>query len=145
MRERPDIHTISSHESHTASSDSRSVRQILQDIVNHISDIFRSEVRLAKTEVRQDMLKLAKTASFIGIAAVLMLYAVGLVFLSAVYALQLVLPAWLAAILVGVPLGIVAAILFVIGRNRLKQASLRPNQTIQTLEDNVTWFKRRTK
>jgi uncharacterized membrane protein YqjE len=126
-------------------SDARSIRQILQDIVNHVTDIVRSEVRLATTEVRQDVAHCGRAAAVIGIAAVLGFYAVGLICLSAVYALQNVMPSWLAALLVAVVVGIVAGILYLTGRKKMAQASLRPDKTIQTLEDNVTWFKRQTK
>ena len=128
-----------------AHSDGRSIKQILQDIVNHVSDIIRSEVRLAKTEVQQDATHFAKAGRWIAVAAVLVFYAVGFVLLSAVYGLQGVMPSWLAALLVGVAVGIVAAILYLTGRNKLAHASLRPDKAIKTLEDNVTWFKRQTR
>jgi len=128
-----------------AHSDGRSITQILQDIVNHVSDIIRSEVRLAKTEVRQDATHFAKAGRWIGAAGVLAFYAVGFVLLSAVYGLQGVMPSWLAALLVGVAVGMMAVTLYLIGRKKLAQVSLRPDKTIQTLEDNVTWFKRQTK
>ena len=127
------------------SPDSRSLKQILQDIVSHVSEIMRSELRLAKTEVRQDVTHYAKASALIGIAGLLAFYALGFVFLSAVYALQGVVDPWLAALLVGLAIGVVAAGLYLTGRKKITQASLRPNKTIQTLEDNVTWFKRRTK
>ena len=126
-------------------SDSRSIKQILQDIVNHVSDIMRSEVRLAQTEIRQDVTHYAKTSAFIGVAGVLTLYAVGFVLLSVVYALRDVMPSWLAALVVGVTVGAVAALMYRTGRKKLAQATLRPDKTIQTLEENVTWFKRQTK
>jgi len=129
----------------TTHSDGRSITQILQDIVNHVSDIIRSEVRLAKTEVRQDATHFAKAGIWIGVAGVMALYAVGFALLSAVYGLQGVMPSWLAALLVGVAVGMVAVTLYLTGRKKLAQASLRPDKTIQTLEDNVTWFKRQTK
>jgi len=146
MKGRPDVNTTS-HESGVGGADirdGRSIKQILQDIVNHVSDIIRSEVQLARTEVRQDLMHYGKASTLIGIAGVLLFYAVGFVLLSAVYALQAVMAPWLAAVLVGVAVGIVAAVLYLTGRKKLKQASLRPDKTIKTLEDNVTWFKRRT-
>jgi len=149
MKERPDVNTNTSHESRVGDRDTirdgRSIKQILQDIVNHVTDIFRSEVQLARTEVRQDLMHYGKASTLVGIAAVLLFYAVGLLLLGAVYALQSVMDPWLAAVLVGVAVGIVAAVLFTTGRKKLKQASLRPDKTIKTLEDNVTWFKRQTR
>jgi uncharacterized membrane protein YqjE len=148
MKDGPDMYTNRFNESRireNAASDGRSLTQILQDIVNHVSDIIRSEVQLAKAEVRQDAAHYAKAGAFIGIAGALAFYAIGFVFLSAVYALQEVMPSWLAALLVGAAVGIAAAILYRSGRKKLAQASLRPDKTIQTLEENVTWIKRQTK
>jgi len=142
MKDRRNVNTTSFN---AARSDGRSIKQILQDIVNHVGDIMRSELRLARTEVRQDVTHYAKTSAFIGVAGILAFYAGGLVLLSAVYALQDVMPSWLAALLIGVAVGTVAAILYMTGRKKLAKASLRPDKTIQTLEDNVTWFKRQTK
>jgi len=126
-------------------SDGRSIKQILHDIVNHVSDIIRSEVRLAKTEVRQDLSHYKNAGIFLGVAALLGFYAVGLLLLGAVYALATVVAAWLAAIIVGVSAGIIAGVLFMTGRNRMMQTRSRPHKTVQTLEDNVTWFKRQTR
>jgi uncharacterized membrane protein YqjE len=148
MKDGPDMYTNRFNESRipeNAASDSRSLTQILQDIVNHVSDIIRSEVQLAKAEVRQDAAHYGKAGAFIGVAGVLAFYAIGFVFLSAVFALQEVMPSWLAALLVGAAVGIAAAILYLSGRTKLAKASLRPDKTIQTLEENVTWIKRQTK
>src|SRR5215813_11675630 len=126
MKERPDVNTNTSHESRVGDRDTirdgRSIKQILQDIVNHVTDIFRSEVQLARTEVRQDLMHYGKASTLIGIAGVLLLYAVGFLLLSAVYLLQAVLDPWLAAIVVGIAVGVVAAVLYLIGRKKLKQA-----------------------
>src|SRR5262245_59471077 len=105
-------------------NDSRSIKQLLQDIVNHVGDIIHSEVRLAKTEVRQDVTNVAKAGSWVGVAGILSLFTVGFLLLSGVYALQTVMPSWIAALLVGVAVGIVAAILYLTGRKQMAHASL---------------------
>ncbi len=150
MQERPDINTNRSHEprldgEYTARPDGRSFKQLLQDIVSHVSDILRSEVRLAKAEIREDITHYCKASTFIALAGVLMFYAGGLILLSCVYALEGVMPSWLAALAVSVAVGVVAAILYKMGRKKLKHANLRPEKTIQSLGDNVTWFKKQTR
>src|SRR5215468_12426742 len=116
MKERQDAYTNTAHESRVGGEentrDGRSIKQLLQDIVNHVSDIMRSEVQLARTEVRQDLMHYGKASTLIGIAGVLLLYAVGFLLLSAVYVLQAVLDPWLAAIVVGIAVGIGAALLY---------------------------------
>jgi uncharacterized membrane protein YqjE len=150
MKERPDVNTrrfsgLRVDREGKTHSDGRSLAQILQDIVNHLSNIIRSELRLLQTEVRQDVTHYVKASSFVGIAGAFVFYAVGFLLLSAVYALQSVISPWLSALLVAMGVGIAAAVLYLIGRNKLTQASLRPDKTIQSLEENVKWFKRQTR
>jgi uncharacterized membrane protein YqjE len=128
-----------------APSGSRSITQILQEIVNRISEIIRSEVRLVKTEIRQDIGDYVKAGSFLVLAGVLACFALGFILLGAVFAFETIVPPWLAAVLVGVLVGIVGTALFFIGRKRIRIASLRPDKTLQTLEDNVSWIKNRTR
>jgi len=99
MKDRPDLNAggfpkSEGHYADTARTDNRSVKQIFQDIVDHVSDIIRSEIQLAKTEVRQDVIHYMKAGALLGIAAVLVLYAVGFVLLGIVYGLQPLMPGW---------------------------------------------------
>ena len=59
------------------------------------------------------------------------------------FALDEVMPMGWAALLTAVILGIVAAVLFVVGRNRLKQVNPKPEQTVETLKEDVQWAKNR--
>ena len=48
-----------------------------------------------------------------------------------------------AALVVGMSVGIVAAILFVTGRKKVKLLILTPQETIQTLKEDVAWIRNR--
>jgi hypothetical protein len=62
-----------------------------------------------------------------------------------ILALAAVMPSWLAALIVAVVYGAVAAILALQGRNRIKQATPPvPEQTIETLKEDVQWAKTQT-
>jgi len=129
----------------SSKSDSRSFSRILQEIVNHLTEIIRSEVRLARTEIRQDVAQVAKASAFVAVGAVFALYALGFILLGVVYALATRMAPWLSAVSVGVAVGIVAAIFCQVGRTKIKHASLKPDKTIQSLEENVRWMKTKTK
>jgi uncharacterized membrane protein YqjE len=126
-------------------SGGRSISRILEEIVNHVTEIIRSEVRLARTEVRQGVTQVAKASIFFVIGAVFGLFALGFILLGVVYALGSIMPAWLSAVIVGAAVGIVAAIFLQAGRMRMKRASLRPDETIRSLQENVTWIKKQTR
>jgi uncharacterized membrane protein YqjE len=65
----------------------RSFPRILHDIANHFAEIVRSEVRLGRLEVRQDLEQVAKASALLGIAAIFALYGLGFILLGVIYAL----------------------------------------------------------
>src|SRR5688572_7281915 len=126
------------------STSGRSTSQILQEIVSHISEIIRSEIRLATTELKQDMAERAKAAAYLIVAGALILYAGAFVLLGVVYAVATVWPVWVSAITVGVVVGLAGSILFIIGQGRMKQR-LKLDVSSQTAEDNLRWLKNQAK
>jgi membrane protein len=123
----------------------RSVSDVLQDIIGNLQQIVRDEFRLAKVEVEGKARRAARPASILAAGAVLGLYGLGFLLLAAVYGLSLVIAPWLAALLVGAVLAIVAAILVGSGRSRLKQVDPVPEKTVQSMKENVQWTKEQTK
>jgi hypothetical protein len=72
-------------------------------------------------------------------------FALGTLVASAVLALAIVLPAWAAALIVGVLLLVVAAALVMAGRARLRAAGpLAPTETIDTVQEDIAWMRRET-
>ena len=128
-----------------ASQAQRSVSDVLQDIVSNLQQIIRSEFRLAKVEVSEKASRAAQPAATLGAGAVLAFYGFGFLLLAAVYGLSLVLAPWLAALLVGGALVILAAIFLIAGRNGLKEIDPVPEKTVQTVKENVQWAKEQIK
>jgi uncharacterized membrane protein YqjE len=119
----------------------RSVSEVLQDIVGNLQEIIRSEFRLAKTELKEEASRAAKPAATFGMGLVFGFYGVGFLLLSSVYALSAVMAGWLAALLVGTILAIVAIALVSSGGKKLKRVNPTPDKTIRSLEENVQWAK----
>src|SRR5690348_8779266 len=99
-------------------TDSRSFAGVIQDIIQNVQDIVRSEVRLAKAEITNESKKAARAGAVLAAGAVLGLYALGFLLLAAVYGLSLALPAWAAALIVGAVIAVIAAIMITAGRAR---------------------------
>jgi uncharacterized membrane protein YqjE len=119
----------------------RSFADVLQDIVANIQQIVRSEVRLAQVEIKEKASRASKPASVLISGIVLALFGLGFLLLAAVYALSLVLPAWLSALIVAVVVGIIASGLIASGLTALKQINPVPEKTAQTMKENVQWAK----
>jgi hypothetical protein len=121
----------------------RPISQIVEDMLSHLAEIVRAELRLVQTEIRQDLRRAGNAGMYLAAASVAGMLGLGFLLLGAVYGLALVMPLWLAAVSVGVAVSIAGLALLGIGLHRMKTINLTPERTIQTLEDNFAWIKKR--
>jgi uncharacterized membrane protein YqjE len=122
----------------------RSIQDIIRDIGGNIQGIIRSEIRLAKIELGETVKSAKSSLVAFSTGGVLALYAIGFIALAAMFALELFLPAWLAALIIGVLLFIGAAIGIGKGRQQLKNVR-PPEKTIQTVKEDFQWMKEQAK
>ncbi|GIH91710.1 phage holin family protein [Planobispora siamensis] len=122
-----------------------SLGQLVSEIGDDLSKLFRQEVELAKAEVRQEAVKAGKAAGMLGGAGFAGYMVALLVTLAVMFGLGAVMPlGWAALIVAAVWAGIGAA-LFLSGRAKLKQVSPKPEQTIETLKEDAQWARDLTK
>jgi uncharacterized membrane protein YqjE len=121
-------------------SSGRSISGMMKDIGAGIRDIVRSEIKLAKVELADTAGRVRSASIMLGGGGILGIYAIGFILLAAFFALEIVLPAWLAALILGGLLFIGAAVGIASGRARLK--TIRgPRQTMQTMKEDLQWIK----
>src|SRR5690348_3033798 len=118
--------------------------QLFQDAFSSIREIIRSEVRLAKTETKEEMSEAGRAGAILGGGIVLTLYALGFALLAGVTALSLLVATWLAFLIVAVVVGIAAAVLIASGRRKLQHVDLKPQKTITSVKENLQWAKQQT-
>ena len=123
----------------------RSFTDVLQDIVGNVQSIIRSEIRLAKTEVKEETAKAGKAGAIIAAGVVLGLYAFGFALVTITRALEMVTAPWLASLIVSVLVGVAALVAVNIGRTRMKYVHTTPEKTIASVKENVEWVKDQTK
>jgi Putative Actinobacterial Holin-X, holin superfamily III len=123
----------------------RSLPELLKQLSQEVTQLLKQEIELAKAEVGEKGRQAGKGAGLLGSAGVIGLGAVGALTACFILALNAVMPAWLAALIVAVVYGVVAAILAMQGRNRIRQATPPvPEQTVETLKEDVQWAKTQT-
>jgi uncharacterized membrane protein YqjE len=122
-----------------------SISGLLQGIVGNIQNIIRSEIRLAKTEVKEDATTAGKGAGMIAAGAVLGAYALGILLLACIYLLDKVVANWLAALIVAVVVAIVAAIIAMVGLKEVKSVKPGPEQTVDSIKEDIQWAKQQTR
>jgi hypothetical protein len=121
-----------------------SVGQLIGEISDDLSKLFRQEVELAKAEIRQEATKAGKAAGMLGAAGFAGYLAVLLLSFALVYGLGNVMDLGWAALIVAVLWAIVGGVLYAAGRSRLRTVSPVPQQTAQTLKEDVQWLKNPT-
>ena len=123
----------------------RTFSDVLQDILRNLQEIVRSEVRLAKAEIRDEAVQAGSSALWVAAGAVAALCAWMFLSWTAVYALAVFMSMWAATLAVAVTLAIVAGVLLVSGVRRFKRIQPIPARTVETLKENLEWMKQSTK
>jgi hypothetical protein len=127
------------------SSGDASVRDLIAQLGADLSNLVRQEMRLAKTEIADKVQGVGSGARMFGVAGGIGFWAVGALTATLILALGLVMPHALAALVVTVVYGVVALVLFLNGRRKLKQAAVPvPTETIEQVKEDVQWLKDRT-
>ncbi len=121
--------------------DNASLGELFSRLTADLSKLVRDEVELAKVEINQTV-QSAKTAGIsMGAAGLLGLMAFVLLSFAAAWGLAEVVPTGVAFLIVGGIYGLVALALVALGRQRLKTAKPVPEQTVETLKEDVAWAK----
>jgi len=126
------------------SSVDRSISAVLHDIVGNIQDIVRCEIRMAKTELTEELGKSRSSGMLVCIGALMLTISALFLLLAAVFALSLLVPEWAAALIVGAGVGAIAALCVGTGVRRFKAVRAAP-KTVASLKENAEWAKQLTK
>jgi hypothetical protein len=121
-----------------------SVGELIGNISNDLSQLFRQEVELAKAELKVEASKAGKAGGMLGAAAFAGYLAVVLLSFALVFALANVMDAGWAALIVAIIWGIIGAVLYASGRQKLKTVDPTPRRTVDTLKEDAQWLKNPT-
>lgn len=122
----------------------RPIGEIATALTRDLSLLARQELELAKAEMAEKGRVAAPGMGMLGGAGVAALMAAGALTACAVLALSTFLPAWLSALLVAATLAGGAYLLFRLGKEQVEKAGTPiPEQTIDTIKEDVEWAKAR--
>jgi hypothetical protein len=120
----------------------RSLGELLRQLSQETTQLVHQELELAKAELAQKGKQAGTGAGMFGGAGALGLAALGALTACFILALDAIMPAWLAALIVAVVYGIIAFVLVKQGQAKIKQAAPPvPEQTIETVKEDVEWAK----
>lgn len=111
---------MSAHETHQSAP---ATGELVSRLSADVTQLVKDELRLAQLEVTGKAKNAGVGVGMVGVAGLVALYGVGVLLACAVLALALVLDAWVAALLVGVALLVVAGVVALVGRSRVQDAA----------------------
>jgi hypothetical protein len=113
----------------------RSVGDLIGEVSGDLSTLMRQELALAKAEVRQEAITAGKAAGMLGAAGFAGFMVLLFVSITAWWALANVMDEAWAALIVTVLWAVLGAVLFAVGKARLKRVHPKPERTVQTLKE----------
>jgi uncharacterized membrane protein YqjE len=126
-------------------AEERRAAAVVADIIGNVQDIIRSELRLAKAELKAGASQASAAGGFIATGLGLSFYATGLLLAMLVLILARFLDAWLATLIVFVVVSAIAAVLVLVGLNRWKKLHMKPEKTVRSVRENASWLKTQLK
>ena len=123
----------------------QSTPQLVRSIASDTSTLVRKEIELAKQEISEGLKAKAVGAAALGTAGLFGF--LGLLFglVTATAALSIVLPHWLAALVVTGALFLVAGSAAVVGVGAMKKKGPAPKETVRTVKEDVEWARAQLK
>lgn len=116
-----------------------SVGELVSAVTSDAQTLFRQEMELAKAEMRQEAVKAGKAAGMFGGAGFAGYMVALFLSLAGVAALDNVMDAaWAALIITGV-WALIGLILFARARSGMRSVSPTPGQTMATLKEDAQW------
>ncbi len=129
----------------SAAPDNQSLGELFGRVTSDLTTLVRQEMQLAKVEIKQEVKTAGKAGGLLGGGAFTGYFALLFVSLALAIGLAEFIWDWLAFLIVGVLYGIAAAVLVNKGKQELDQVDPVPQQTVETLKEDVQWAKTRTK
>ena len=126
-------------------AEDRSVSNVLQDILRNLQDMVRFEIRLAKTEIREEVREAVTSSIWIAAGTVGAVSAWIFLLWTLAYALATRMPMWAATLVIAVVMTAAATMLIIGGVQRARRIQPIPERTVESVKENLEWIKQSTK
>ncbi|MFG2988983.1 phage holin family protein [Streptomyces sp. NPDC048257] len=128
----------------SAAAGDPSIGDLVSEIGQDLSQLVRDEIELAKAEIKQESAKAGKAVGMLGGAGYAGHVVLLLGSLTIVFALANVMDLAWAALIVTALWAAAGAVLYSMGRTRLRAVNLKPERTVETLKEDARWARHPT-
>jgi uncharacterized membrane protein YqjE len=115
---------------------------LFKRLSDDLSTLVRQELRLAQAEMTEKGKRAGVGVGMFGGAGLVTVLALGALTTCLIAALATGMEVWIAALIVTVVYGVIAAALALNGKSRVQEATPAvPEQTVETVKEDVQWAK----
>lgn len=118
-----------------------SVGQLFSRMSEDLSALLRKEVELAKVEIKEEVTKAGKGAGLLGGTGLTALFGLMMLSFAAAWGLAVAIPTGFAFLAMGGFYFTVSAATFLLGRRKFRQVHPVPEQTVETVKEDLEWAK----
>ena len=130
----PKVDSIPLSDADTSRRGEASIGQLVSNATEQMSQLVRSEVELAKTELAASAKKGGIGAGMFGVAGTVALYSSFFFFFFLGWLLDLWLPTWAAFLIVFVLMLVIAGVAALLGLKKVK-STRKPEKTIESMQE----------
>jgi Putative Actinobacterial Holin-X, holin superfamily III len=122
-----------------------SVAELVKRAASQTAELVRREIQLGQVEVKDKGRRAGKGVGLLGAAGLIAFYGGGAVIAAAVLGLAEAVEPWLSALILGIALLVIAAIVGLIGRRTTTDAlPPKPEQTMASVHEDLEHLKEQT-
>lgn len=122
------------------------VGDLVRQLTEQSSTLIRQELRLATAELQEKGKHAGIGAGMFGGAGLVALYGVGALIAAAIVGIATLIEPWLAALIVGVVLLVVAGVVALLGKKQVEQATpAKPEQAMDSVQQDIDTVKERAR
>ncbi|WP_157439403.1 phage holin family protein [Aeromicrobium sp. Root344] len=114
-----------------------STGELIAQATGDISTLIRNEIQLAKQDLATSGKRLGVGAGMFGVAGTLALYGLGALIAAAILGIAEELDAWLAALIVGGGLFVLAGLAALVGKMRVSRVAEPPKERVASVKADV--------
>lgn len=119
----------------------RPLGELFSDLVTETTTLVRNEVALAKVEITHKATKVGRNIGSLVVGGAIAYAALLAIGAAVILLLARVMPAWVAAGVVGLIVAGVAWLMISKAITELQQMDLKPQETVESLKEDAQWIK----
>ena len=133
------------NEQRSTNLENKPLGDLFGDLAGEMSNLVRQEVALARVEISQKAKYAGRNIGYLVVGGAVAYAALLAVLAAVIMLLDKVMPAWGAALLVGVVVAAIGRLLIGKAMSALQEMEVTPRETVETLKEDAAWMKQQIK